>query len=116
MSDICAILESYSNLILAIMDDEDSDPLWHKFYRIQMANYLLGQKNLEFDLEPIFIVYNLIQQSWDELKEFLHDGKFPVRDFDSICKQINIDFPIDRFTQVSENDSEFCLKNYAESF
>ncbi len=103
---VCKILEDYSNLILAVMSDDDSDPLWHRFYRIQMAQYLLGQKNLQFDLEPVQIVYNLIQQNWAALKEYMDNSLLPVKNFDNVFKMISIDFPVDRFT----------ITNVAESF
>ncbi len=102
---ICKMLENYSNLILAVMDDEDTDPLWHRFYRIQMAQYLLGQENLQFDLEPAEIVYNLILQNWIELKDYMDHSALPVKDFDNVFKMVNIDFPVDRFTVIQQTES-----------
>lgn len=99
------MLENYSNLILAVMDDEDTDPLWHRFYRIQMAQYLLGQENLQFDLEPAEIVYNLILQNWEELKDYMDHSVLPVKDFDNVFKMVNIDFPVDRFTITQNTES-----------
>lgn len=80
------------------MDDEDSDPLWHRFYRIQMANYLLGQKDLQFDLGPVVMVYNMISECWNELKDYMDHSFLPVKDFDNVFKMVNIDFPKDKFT------------------
>lgn len=102
---ICRLLESYSNLILAVMDDEDTDPLWHRFYRIQMAQYLLGQENLQFDLEPAEVVYNLIQKNWEELKEYIDTSLLPVKNFDNLFKTISIDFPVDKFTIIKSSES-----------
>ena len=102
---VCNLIENYSNLILAIMDDEDSDPLWHRFYRIQMANYLLGQDNFRFDLGPVTVVYNMISDSWLKLKDYMDNSSLPVRDFDNVFKMVTIDFPVDRFTVTSLSES-----------
>lgn len=99
-----AKLSVYSNLILSIMDDNDFDPLWLRFYQLQMGMYLLSKKNLEFHLHEAQHAYDLIAEAWTDLKTYIEKPIFPIADIDNIFKGVCIDFPTDEYT-ISDTDN-----------
>lgn len=103
MEKICECIESYSNLILAIMNDSDKDPLWHSFYRIQMGSFILGQKNLRFKLSCACSAYKIIQQRWTKIKSVLSSYPIPVRNYEALFRQVVLIFPTDEQTMSSED-------------
>ena len=102
---ICEKLEQYSNLILAIMNDEDPDPLWRSFYRIQMGSFILGQKNLCFTLQNACFAYEIIHNRWQEIKKILDSYPIPIKNYEAVFRQVILDFPTDRNT-MSLKDTE----------
>lgn len=99
------IINAYSKLILAIEEDVDDDPLWNRFYQIQMASYFLSKKNLEFRLAEAEHAYNRILNCWVELRDYLDNASFPINNIDNIFKSIDIDMPSDELTiSLSENN------------
>lgn len=92
MSCIPQLLEKFSNLILCLSQDENQDPLWQRFYQIQMASFILGSKTMQFEIEEAIRAYELISDKWDELEIFFEKTPFPVKNYDNIFKQVFIDF------------------------
>lgn len=92
MSCLPQLLELYSNLILSLEDDDNSDPLWQRFYQIQMASFILGSQSMDFCLKNALRAYSLISEKWDELEEDLDNSPFSVQNYDNIFKQVFIDF------------------------
>jgi len=110
---IAHILNSYSKLILAIEDDCNFDPLWRRFYQIQMHMYLLSKKNFEFKIDEAEQVYDLIVRSWTDLKSYVDNPVFNISNIDNIFKNTIIDFPIDELTisDFNSNDDLFYGSN-----
>lgn len=92
------ILNAYSKLILAIVNDVDEDPLWQRFYQLHMATYLLSKKDLKFRLVEAEQAYSLIAQAWTGMKTYLKEPVFPVNNIDNIFKSVYIEFPIDELS------------------
>ena len=91
-------LSMLCDCFLARAHDEDEDPLWKKFYRIQMSSYLVSKRNLEVSAPEGDMVHDLIRDSWAEVKDYMQNSKFgPVSNVDQWFKTIRIDFPIDVF-------------------
>ena len=83
---------------LARANDCDDDPLWKKFYRIQMSIYLIAKKNLEISEPEGDMVHDLIRDSWLDVKNYMQNSKFgPISNVEQWFKTIRIDFPLDIF-------------------
>ncbi len=83
--------------------DDDTDPMWIKFYEIQMSIYLLGKKNLEVSPPEGDMVHDLIKDVWGDVKSYMEKSPFgPVENVDQLFKTIQIDFPWD--VLVSQSD------------
>ncbi len=94
-ADLPERLAVYSNLVLAAMSDEDDDPLWQRFYRIQIASFFLSKKNLRFKLEEACRAYRMIVNRWCDVKTDIEDCDIPIRNIDNLFKTILIDYPYD---------------------
>ena len=79
--------------------DMDEDPLWKKFYRIQMSSYLCAKRNLDVSAPEGDMVHDLIRGVWeDDVKDYMENSKFgPISNVDQWFKTIRIDFPVDPF-------------------
>ena len=85
--------------------DDDNDPMWIKFYEIQMSIYLLGKKNLEVTPPEGDMVHDLIKDVWTDVKAYMEKSPFgPIENVDQWFKTIQIDFPWDIL--VSQPDPE----------
>ncbi len=89
----CEFIENISNLILAIMSDEDTDPLWRRFYRIQMASFILSRRGFSFETCDAKAAYTVIREGWSHLNEILKDYPIRIRNLDAIFTQVMLDFP-----------------------
>ena len=47
MERLRSAMSTLCECFLARAKDDDDDPLWHRFYTIQMSTYLCSKKNLE---------------------------------------------------------------------
>lgn len=92
VSDIPNLIDEYSDLILAIENDENEDPLWQRFYQIQMAIYLLTHYQPSIHLSHARDAYHKIYKTWDDLNNYLSNPKIPVNNIDNLFKTIHIDF------------------------
>ena len=78
--------------------DDDEDPLWKRFYRIQMSSYLIAKRNLEVSAPEGDMVHDLIRDCWADVKDYMENSKFgPISNVDQWFKTISIDFPLDVF-------------------
>ena len=79
--------------------DMDEDPLWRKFYRIQMSSYLCAKRNLDVSAPEGDMVHDLIRCVWeDDVKDYMENSKFgPISNVDQWFRTIRIDFPLDPF-------------------
>ena len=83
---------------LARANDNDSDPLWKRFYNIQMCSYLISKKNLDVSEPEGDMVHDLIRDTWLEIKDYMENSAFgPVSNPDKWFRTIRIDFPVDPF-------------------
>ena len=98
-SGLCSLIEYYSNLVLALEDDEDCRPEWLCFYRIQMAYWIFSRSGKCDDLSAALGVYQKIRDSWKDVSSYIESGKFDIKDFTGLFKSIDLDF-------VGQNDSE----------
>ena len=105
---MCSLIERFSNLILAIEDDEDFDPHWLCFYRIQMAYWILSRSGKCGDLAAALNVYEKIRESWKDVSSYIESGKFDIKDYRGLFGSIDLDF-------VSQNDTENTRIEYAAS-
>ncbi len=96
---ICSLIEKFSNLILAIEDDEDFDPHWLCFYRIQMAYWIFSRSGKCDNLPEALSVYEKIRDSWKDVSSYIESGKFNINDPQGLFKSIDLDF-------LGQNDSE----------
>ena len=94
----CA-METLCECFLMRAQDNDEDPLWRRFYRIQMSSYLCCKKNLEVSAPEGDMVHDLIRGVWeDDVKDYMENSKFgPFSNVDQWFKTIRIDFPVDPF-------------------
>ena len=92
-------METLCECFLARAKDYDKDPLWRRFYRIQMSSYLCCKKNLEVSAPEGDMVHDLIRGVWeDDVKDYMENSKFgPISNVDQWFKTIRIDFPVDPF-------------------
>ena len=78
--------------------DNDDDPLWKRFYNIQMTSYLVSKRNLRVSAPEGDMVHDLIRDTWQEVKSSMQTSQFgPISNVDQWFKTIRIDFPIDPF-------------------
>jgi len=98
MEMIGSSLQMLCECFLRRAHDADQDPLWHRFYTIQMSSYLIGKKNLEVSPPEGDMVHDLIRDCWMDIKDYMENSKFgPVSNVDQWFKTIRIDFPLDPF-------------------
>lgn len=92
-------METLCECFLMRAKDNDEDPLWRRFYRIQMSSYLCCKKNLEVSAPEGDMVHDLIRGVWeDDVKDYMENSKFgPISNVDQWFKTIRIDFPVDPF-------------------
>ncbi len=106
VANISGVLKQMENLRNAIgmlcesflvrSNDDDQDPMWHRFYRIQMCSYLISKRNLSVSAPEGDMVHDLIRDTWLEVKEYMEKSKFgPISNVDQWFKTIHIDFPVD---------------------
>lgn len=89
---LCSLIEQYSNLILAIEDNEDFDPHWLCFYRIQMAFWIMSRMGRCSDLEHAHMVYNRIRLSWEDVSRYIRSGNTGISDIEGLFKSIDLGF------------------------
>ena len=78
--------------------DNDEDPLWKRFYSIQMTSYLVSKRNLDVSAPEGDMVHDLIRDTWQDVKKSMQTSQFgPITNVDQWFKTIQIDFPIDPF-------------------
>ena len=79
-------------------NDNDDDPLWKRFYNIQMTSYLVSKRNLDVSAPEGDMVHDLIRDTWQSVKTSMQTSQFgPISNVDQWFKTIRIDFPIDPF-------------------
>ena len=78
--------------------DNDDDPLWKRFYNIQMTSYLVSKRNLDVSAPEGDMVHDLIRDTWQSVKSSIQASQFgPISNVDQWFKTIRIDFPVDPF-------------------
>ncbi|MBR2281741.1 MAG: hypothetical protein IJ863_03855 [Spirochaetales bacterium] len=93
----CAI-ETLCECFLVRANDTDEDPLWQRFYRIQMCSYLIAKRNLSVTPPEGDMVHDLIRDTWTDVKDYMENSKFgPVSNVEKWFRTIHIDFPVDPF-------------------
>lgn len=102
-------------------NDHDDDPLWHRFYTIQMCSYLVTKRNLDVSAPEGDMVYDLIRDTWLDVKDYMLNSKFgPVSNVDQWFRTIRIDFPVDPFdpdcTFFQDDDFEQLCQKGTKSF
>ena len=98
-------MKNMRNALLTLCDcflvrarDNDEDPLWKRFYSIQMTSYLVSKRNLDVSAPEGDMVHDLIRDTWQEVKKSMQTSQFgPISNVDQWFKTIRIDFPIDPF-------------------
>lgn len=103
------LLDCYSKLVLAAVDDDNEDPLWYRFYTIQMAAWILTRKSLKFVLDDAISAYEKICISWDELDRYMQSSLLPVKNFDNVFKMVHVPFDIDQDTITEEENNDFLI-------
>ena len=85
---------------LARAHDNDEDPLWKRFYSIQMSSYLISKRNMEVSAPEGDMVHDLIRDTWQNLKDDIENSQFgPISNVDQWFKTVRIDFPVDPFDE-----------------
>ena len=99
MEKLRSAMSTLCECFLARAKDDDDDPLWHRFYTIQMSSYLCSKKNLEVSAPEGDMVHDLIRCVWEEdVKNYMDNSKFgPISNVDQWFRTIRIDFPMDPF-------------------
>lgn len=98
-------MKNMRNALLTLCDcflvrakDNDEDPLWKRFYSIQMTSYLVSKRNLDVSAPEGDMVHDLIRDTWQEVKKSMQTSQFgPISNVDQWFKTIRIDFPIEPF-------------------
>ena len=99
MEKLRSAMSTLCECFLARANDDDDDPLWHRFYTIQMSSYLCSKKDLEVSAPEGDMVHDLIRSVWEEdVKNYMDNSKFgPISNVDQWFRTIRIDFPMDPF-------------------
>ncbi len=93
----CA-LDTLCECFLVRANDDDRDPLWQRFYRIQMCSYLISKKDLSVTPPEGDMVHDLIRDTWLDVRDYMENSMFgPVSNVEQWFKTIHIDFPVDAF-------------------
>ncbi len=87
---LCALIEKYSNLILALEDDNDFRPEWLCFYRIQMASWIMQMSGHCDNLTQVHEVYTRIKEAWCDVEAYLNEGKFNICNQTGLFKTIDL--------------------------
>ena len=91
-------LDALCRCFLIRAKDEDKDPLWKRFYSIQMSSYLVSKKSLKISESEGDMIYDLIRDTWLDIKDYMEKSRFgPISNVDQWFKTIKIDFPVDVF-------------------
>ena len=98
-------MKNMRNALLTLCDcflvrakDNDEDPLWKRFYSIQMTSYLVSKRNLDVSAPEGDMVHDLIRDTWEDLKKSMQVSQFgPISNVDQWFRNIRIDFPVDPF-------------------
>ncbi len=91
-------LEVLCQCFLVRANDNDEDPMWHRFYRVQMCSYLITKRNLSVTPPEGDMVHDLIRDTWTDVREYMENSQFgPISNVDQWFKTIHIDFPVDPF-------------------
>lgn len=103
---IAELLDCYSRLVLAAVEDDHEDPLWERFYTIQMAGWILTRRNLHFVMQDAINAYSLISKTWEDLDRYMQNSLLPVKNFDNVFKMVRIPFDItsDTVSDTENND------------
>ena len=99
MEKLRSAMNTLCECFLLRANDNDDDPLWRRFYTIQMSSYLCSKKNLEVSAPEGDMVHDLIRCVWEEdVKDYMNNSKFgPISNVDQWFRTIRIDFPMDPF-------------------
>lgn len=98
MQNVRNALDTLCECFLVRANDNDEDPLWHRFYRVQMCSYLITKKNLSVTPPEGDMVHDLIRDAWVDVKDYMENSQFgPVSNVEQWFKTIHIDFPVDPF-------------------
>ena len=98
MKNIRDALLTLCDCFLVRAKDNDDDPLWKRFYNIQMTSYLVSKRNLDVSAPEGDMVHDLIRDTWQSVKSSMQTSQFgPISNVDQWFKTIRIDFPIDPF-------------------
>lgn len=105
--DVIRCMKTMRDALLTLCDcflvrakDNDDDPLWKRFYSIQMSSYLISKRNLEVSAPEGDMVHDLIRDTWQNLKDEIETSQFgPISNVDQWFKTIRIDFPVDPFDE-----------------
>ena len=98
MKNMRAALLTLCDCFLVRAKDNDEDPLWKRFYNIQMTSYLVSKRNLDVSAPEGDMVHDLIKDTWKEVKTYMQTSQFgPISNVDQWFKTIRIDFPVDPF-------------------
>ncbi len=89
-SGICGLIEYYSNLILALEEDNDCSPDWLSFYRIQMASWIMKMSGHCDNMTQIHNVYTRIKEAWNDVDAYMKEGKFTISDEYGFFKSIDL--------------------------
>lgn len=78
------------NIELESLNDE-----FLEFFKIQFIIYLLGKKKIKIALSEGDMIFDLIEDSFNEIKEEIEDSPFAILDENrrSFYKTVEIDFP-----------------------
>lgn len=103
-----AAMDLLCDSFLARANDNDIDPLWKRFYHVQMTSYIIEKKNIEITPPEGDMVHDLIRDAWIDVKDYMENSKFgPIENLDQWFKTIHIDFPVDENDTLSFFDDAF---------
>lgn len=91
-----AAMDLLCDSFLVRANDSDTDPLWKRFYQIQMTSYIIEKKNLDIAPPEGDMVHDLIRDAWLDVKHYMDESEFgPIKNVDQWFRTIHIDFPVD---------------------
>ncbi len=84
------LLYRFEMLILASEKDENTEPLWLRFYIIQMTFYIFINEKSCLSKDQVHEAYLKIKEEYNELKKFMKKNEFSIKNVDNLIKSIKI--------------------------
>ena len=84
------VIEQFEILVVCVENDNDTDPLWQRFYRIQMTMFIFNNPEMKASAGEIHNAYMVIKESYRSFQTYLKNPAFRIRNIDNLIKSISV--------------------------